>query len=72
MPWLAPPALGLVALSANAGLVARFARARGPGFALGAGLFHQVHYLYASAAFVAGALAVAVEGAKASRTSKRA
>ena len=72
VPWLALPALGLLALSANAGLVARFARARGPGFALGAGLFHQVHYLYASAGFIAGALAVAVAGARASMTSRSA
>ena len=72
VPWLAPPALGLAALSANAGLVARFSRARGPGFALGAGLFHQIHYLYASAGFVAGALAAVFAGARASRTSRRA
>ena len=72
VPWIAPPALGSLALVANAGLVARFARAHGPGFALGAGLFHQVHYLYASAGFMAGALAFAVDGARASTTSRRA
>ena len=72
VPWPVPPLAALAALAANAPLVTHFARARGPLFALGAGLFHQVYYLYASAAFVAGMLAVAVEGRRASRTSRRA
>jgi hypothetical protein len=71
VPMTVPGALVLAAFAANARLVARFARARGPLFALGAGLFHQFHYLYASAGFAAGMLAGALDGAKASRTSRR-
>ena len=71
VPFHVPVALALAALAVNARLVARFARARGPLFALGAGLFHQFHYLYASAGFVAGMVAGAFDGAKASRTSRR-
>ena len=69
---IVPPALALAALAANARLVRRFAQSRGPLFALAAGLFHQVHYVYASAAFVVGTLSAALEGARASRTSRRA
>lgn len=51
MPWWTPLAgLGVVAL-ANAELVKLFYRRKGVLFALGGLLFHQVYYLYSSAAF---------------------
>ncbi|MEO8485004.1 MAG: glycosyltransferase [Betaproteobacteria bacterium] len=71
IPPLVPVFLTLAALAANARLLARLLRARGPLFALGAGLFHQFYYLYASAAFVAGVIAAALDGARASRNSRR-
>jgi hypothetical protein len=46
-----PAALFAAALAANAGLFALFRRRRGLVFALAALAFHQVYYLYASAAY---------------------
>ena len=46
-------ALVVAAIASNAHLFALFVRAKGFPFALGAILFHQFAYLYASAAFVA-------------------
>ncbi len=48
--WL-PPALTASILLANRRLLLLFRRRRGVGFALAAMLYHQVYYLYASAAF---------------------
>lgn len=48
-----PVGLFAAAILANAPLFALFRRANGTPFALGAIAFHQFHYLYASAAFVA-------------------
>lgn len=48
--WLAPALLAAIAL-ANASLVSLFYRRKGLLFALGGLLFHQVYYLYSSAAF---------------------
>ena len=48
-----PLALFAAAILVNAQLFALFRRANGTPFALGAVAFHQFHYLYASAAFVA-------------------
>jgi hypothetical protein len=44
--WRSPPRTG-----ANGELFGLFRRRRGVAFALGATLFHQVYYLYASAAY---------------------
>ena len=49
--WLSLPLLGAIAL-ANGDLLSLFYRRKGPLFALGGLLFHQVYYLYSSAAFV--------------------
>jgi hypothetical protein len=46
-----PPALFAAAVAANADLFALFRRRRGLPFALGALAFHQLYYLYASAAY---------------------
>ena len=43
---------GMVVLIANQALLSLFARVNGPGFALAAIGFHQVYYLYSSAAFL--------------------
>lgn len=51
VPLWTPLALAGAAAAANAELVAMFTRKRGPLFALGAILFHQVYYLYSTAAF---------------------
>ena len=48
--WIALAMLGVIAL-ANGKLLRLFYRRRGPLFALGGLLFHQVYYLYSSAAF---------------------
>lgn len=48
--WLPLAMLAVVAL-ANPGLLALFNRRKGPVFALGGLLFHQVYYLYSGAAF---------------------
>jgi glycosyltransferase involved in cell wall biosynthesis len=48
--WVALALLGAIAL-ANASLLRLFYRRKGPLFALGGLLFHQVYYLYSSAAF---------------------
>ena len=48
--WVALAMLGMIAL-ANASLLRLFYRRKGPLFALGGLLFHQVYYLYSSAAF---------------------
>jgi hypothetical protein len=48
--------LAVVSLVLNAGMVRFFGRHRGPGFALGGWLFHQVHLSYSSATFVLAAL----------------
>ena len=48
--WVALALLGAVAL-ANARLLGLFYRRKGPLFALGGLLFHQLYYLYSSAAF---------------------
>ena len=49
--WWLPVALLVAALLANRRLLALFHRRRGPSFALGGVLFHQIYYLYSSAAF---------------------
>jgi GT2 family glycosyltransferase len=51
VPWWLPAALLVAALLANRKLLALFHRRRGPVFALAGLLFHQVYYLYSSAAF---------------------
>ena len=56
VPAAAPLALLAAALLANAPLLAFFARRAGPLFALGAGLFHQLYYGYATAAYLGVAL----------------
>ncbi len=48
--WLALVMFGVIAL-ANGSLLRLFYRRKGPLFALGGLLFHQVYYLYSSAAF---------------------
>ncbi|MDH3314532.1 MAG: glycosyltransferase [Gammaproteobacteria bacterium] len=48
--WVALASFGAIAL-ANGSLLRLFYRRKGPVFALGALLFHQVYYLYSSAAF---------------------
>jgi hypothetical protein len=53
VPIWVPLVLFAAAIGANAHLFALFRRANGTLFALGAILFHQFHYLYASAAFLA-------------------
>ena len=50
--WWIPAALLLAAAMANFGLVSIFARRKGPLFALGGLLTHQLYYLYSSASFV--------------------
>jgi GT2 family glycosyltransferase len=49
-PWLPLAALGVAAI-ANAELIRFFATQRGAVFAAGAFLYHQLYYLYSSAAF---------------------
>jgi glycosyltransferase involved in cell wall biosynthesis len=54
--WLSgwvPVALIAALIAANASFIAFFARTRGPFFALRAFWFHQIYYLYSSAAFAA-------------------
>ena len=48
--WIALPMFGAIA-AANGSLLRLFYRRKGPVFALGGLLFHQVYYLYSSAAF---------------------
>ena len=48
--WVALALFGAIAL-ANVSLLRLFYRRKGPLFALGGLLFHQVYYLYSSAAF---------------------
>jgi glycosyltransferase involved in cell wall biosynthesis len=50
-PWWVPATLLVAALLANRKLLALFRRRRGLVFALAGALFHQVYYLYSSAAF---------------------
>ena len=69
-PFALPAALLVAAIAANAPLFALFARANGYAFALGAILFHQFHYLYASAAFVAFRLGWTPGGARPSRQTR--
>ena len=64
-PWL-PGALIVVAVLANWRLIAFFAVKRGVLFSAGAFLFHQLYYLYSSAAF-----AYAVAGHRASTDSAK-
>jgi hypothetical protein len=52
VPWWLAGALLLAAGAANIGLVGIFNRRKGPLFALGGLLMHQLYYLYSSAAFV--------------------
>lgn len=49
--WIALALLGAIML-ANGNLLRLFYRRKGPLFALGGVLFHQIYYLYSSAAFV--------------------
>ncbi len=51
VPWWVPATLLVAALLANRKLLALFRRRRGLVFALAGALFHQVYYLYSSAAF---------------------
>ena len=51
VPWWLPVVLLAVVAAANAELVRLFAQRKGPLFALGGLLFHQVYYVYSSAAF---------------------
>jgi hypothetical protein len=51
-PLWTPLALALAAAAANSELLLMFARKRGPLFAAAAILFHQLYYLYSTAAFV--------------------
>lgn len=64
-----PLALFAVAILANAKLFSLFRHANGTPFALGAIAFHQFHYLYASAAFVACRLGWTPAGARPTTTS---
>ena len=52
LPWWIALAAGIAVAVANRQLFAFFYRRKGLGFALGATLFHQIYYLYSSAAFV--------------------
>jgi hypothetical protein len=52
LPWWAPLALFALAWAVNRPLFAVFARRNGLGFALAALAFHQLHYVYAAAAYV--------------------
>jgi glycosyltransferase involved in cell wall biosynthesis len=52
LPWWAPLALLALAWAVNRPLFAVFARRNGLGFALAALAFHQLHYVYAAAAYV--------------------
>ena len=72
VPAWTPLALYAAAIAAQPGLFALFLRARGVAFALGAIAFHQVHYLYASAAFVAARLGWTASRAVPSSTSSKA
>lgn len=72
VPAWTPLALYLAGIVAQPGLFALFLRARGFAFALGAIAFHQVHYLYASAAFVAARLGWTASRAVPSSTSSKA
>lgn len=56
VPGWAPLAVYAGAVGANAPLARMFLHLRGAAFALAAMAFHQLHYLYASATFVACAL----------------
>lgn len=67
-PWT-PLAGFAAAIAINTALWSEFARARGYAFALAAMAFHQFHYLYASAAFVACALGWSPAGAPGSSSS---
>ncbi len=51
--WVVAVALVLLGVSValNANLLRAFSRLRGPGFAAGAGLFHQLHLFYSGATF---------------------
>ena len=53
LPLLPVLALYAAAVAANANLFALFGRSNGWAFALAALLFHQFHYVYTSAAFLA-------------------
>lgn len=52
VPWWIPCVMGVLVSVANRPLFAFFYRRKGLGFALLATLFHQLYYLYSSAAFV--------------------
>ena len=52
-PWWLPFALAALGIAVNTQLFAQFGRANGWWFAIRAILFHQVHYVYMSAAFLA-------------------
>jgi glycosyltransferase involved in cell wall biosynthesis len=51
-PWWTPLALFALACAVNRPLFAVFARRNGLGFALAALAFHQLHYVYAAAAYL--------------------
>jgi len=52
LPWWSAPLILVIVALANHRLVALFYRRKGPLFALAGLLFHQLYYLYSSAAFV--------------------
>jgi glycosyltransferase involved in cell wall biosynthesis len=56
VPFAAVLALFAVAIASNANLFLLFGRCNGWPFAIGAMAFHQLHYVYTSAAYVAGRL----------------
>ncbi len=53
LPFWLPLLLAVLAIAASAPLFGLFRRARGTSFALAAIAFHQLYYLYSTAAFVA-------------------
>ena len=52
VPWSVPCGAGILVAYANRKLFAFFRKQKGVGFAILATLFHQLYYLYSSAAFV--------------------